>query len=264
MRLSERLAASDGRGHARPEAGPSHVEIAQQRGDPPVEPNGGPADTSRSGSSPAATPASTAPSNPPVAGWRLAPATKPAAATRTTPSAPGIVAKDALTKLKDSTAEALYKRMGTRLNDASLDEEQLHAMVRGELNNVVEAEKIPLSTEQRQRLIRDVEADVLGHGPLQRLLDDPMVTEIMVNGPSRVYVEKRGRLERIEPLRLREHLAGIERVVAPLGLRLDQASPLVDARLADGSRVDAVMPPLAPDGPCLTIRRFRPGSLVDA
>ncbi len=215
-------------------------------------------DTSRSGSSPAAEPPARHRRIRLRRAWRLAPATKPAAATRTTPSAPGIAAKDALTKLKESTAEALYKRMGTRLNDASLDEEQLHAMVRGELNNVVEAEKIPLSTEQRQRLIRDVEADVFGHGPLQRLLDDPTVTEIMVNGPNRVYVEKGGKLTRTDAhFDSEEHLRRmIERIVSRVGRRIDESSPLVDARLADGSRVNAVIPPLSFSGSTLTIRKF--------
>jgi pilus assembly protein CpaF len=99
--------------------------------------------------------------------------------------------------------------------------------------------------------------DVGGLGPLEPLLADPTVTEIMVNGPDRVFVERDGC---IQPYACRLDAATIarvaERVVAPLGLRLDRASPMVDARLLDGSRLHAVLPPLAPDGPCLTIRRF--------
>jgi pilus assembly protein CpaF len=99
--------------------------------------------------------------------------------------------------------------------------------------------------------------DVGGLGPLEPWLADPTVTEIMVNGPGRAYVERHGRLERIDLTLGADQIARLaERVVAPLGLRLDHASPLVDARLADGSRLHAVLPPLAPDGPCLTIRRF--------
>ncbi len=94
-------------------------------------------------------------------------------------------------------------------------------------------------------------------GPLEPILADPEVTEVMVNGPGRVWVERAGRLERV-PVALDtpaiEHL--IEKVVAPLGLRVDRSSPLVDARLPDGSRVNAIVPPLAVDGPCLTVRRF--------
>ncbi|MDP8936922.1 MAG: CpaF family protein [Actinomycetota bacterium] len=120
------------------------------------------------------------------------------------------------------------------------------------------AEEAPLvSAAGRGRLVAEVMAEVNGLGRLEPLLADPDVTEIMVNGPGRVWVERGGRLERV-PLDLDagaiEHL--IEKVVSPLGLRVDRSSPLVDARLPDGSRVNAVVPPLALDGPCLTVRRF--------
>jgi pilus assembly protein CpaF len=170
---------------------------------------------------------------------------------------PGTV-KDALTKLKKKTADTLFERMGGRLSDPSLSEHQLHTLVREELNRVVEAEKVPLSADQRQRLIRDVEDDVLGHGPLQRLLDDPSVTEIMVNGPKMIYVEKSGKLIRADAhFDTEQHLRRvIERIVSRVGRRIDESSPLVDARLADGSRVNAVIPPLAFSGSTLTIRKF--------
>jgi pilus assembly protein CpaF len=109
----------------------------------------------------------------------------------------------------------------------------------------------------RRRLVAGVLADVCGLGAIEPLLADPDVTEIMVNGPGRVWIERKGALVRV-PADLDaaaiEHL--IEKVVAPLGLRVDRSSPLVDARLPDGSRVNAVVPPLAVDGPCLTVRRF--------
>ena len=255
MKLSERLAAAGGHGPQQPDAGQSQEQIDSGSTEHPAEPELRPVDTT---SAPTAQPASAPPSVHPAVVRRLTPATKPGAATRTDPSTSSIAAKDALTKLKESTAETLYKRMGTRLNDASLDEEQLHAMVRAELNSVVEAEKVPLSTEQRQRLIRDVEADVFGHGPLQRLLDDPTVTEIMVNGPNRVYVEKAGKLTRTDAhFDSEDHLRRmIERIVSRVGRRIDESSPLVDARLADGSRVNAVIPPLSFSGSTLTIRKF--------
>ena len=168
------------------------------------------------------------------------------------------VGSDALTRLKNRAAAALFERMGARLNDQTLSEGQLHALVRTELSHVVEAETTPLSTEQRQRLIRDVQDDVLGHGPLQRLLDDPTVTEIMVNGPDMVYVEKDGKLSRSSArFASEEHLRRvIERIVSRVGRRIDESSPLVDARLSDGSRVNAVVPPLAFNGSSLTIRKF--------
>jgi pilus assembly protein CpaF len=193
----------------------------------------------------------------PSPGRRLASARAPATPANVAGAGP-VSAKDALTKLKDGTAEALFKRMGARLSDPSLSEEQLHALVRAELNAVVEAEKVPLSSEQRQRLIRDVEDDVLGHGPLQRLLDDPSITEIMVNGAQMIYVEQDGKLTRVNAhFNSEEHLRRvIERIVARVGRRIDESSPLVDARLADGSRVNAVIPPLAFSGSTLTIRKF--------
>jgi pilus assembly protein CpaF len=122
---------------------------------------------------------------------------------------------------------------------------------------LVEEEVPLLGTGLRHRLVAGVLADVCGLGALEPLLADPAVTEIMVNGPGRVWVERSGQLTRV-PIDLDaaaiEHL--IEKVVAPLGLRIDRSSPLVDARLPDGSRVNAVVPPLAVDGPCLTVRRF--------
>ena len=119
-------------------------------------------------------------------------------------------------------------------------------------------EELPLlGAPLRQRLVAGVLADVCGLGALEPLLGDPEVTEIMVNGPGRVWIERRGALVRVAvelDTAAIEHL--IEKVVAPLGLRVDRSSPLVDARLPDGSRVNAVVPPLAVDGPCLTVRRF--------
>src|SRR4051794_4677092 len=119
-------------------------------------------------------------------------------------------------------------------------------------------EEVPLlGGALRRRLVAGVLADACGLGAIEPLLADPDVTEIMVNGPGRVWIERRGALVRV-PVDLDtaaiEHL--IEKVVAPLGLRIDRSSPLVDARLPDGSRVNAVVPPLAVDGPCLTVRRF--------
>ncbi len=133
----------------------------------------------------------------------------------------------------------------------------------GALPDRVEAlvgEEAPLlGARQRARVVGEVLAAVEGLGPLQPLLADPAVTDVLVNGPGpgKVWVERGGLLRKV-PIDLSaatiEHL--IEKVVAPLGLRVDRASPVVDARLPDGSRVNAIVPPLAVDGPCLTIRRF--------
>jgi pilus assembly protein CpaF len=128
---------------------------------------------------------------------------------------------------------------------------------------LVEREGALLSEEERARLRRLVTERSLGLGPLEPLLADPAVDEVMVNGPGRVWVERRGTLERTEVAFASEAELrhAIERILAPLGRRVDEAEPLCDARLADGSRVNVALPPLALDGPLLTIRRFRDGGL---
>jgi pilus assembly protein CpaF len=127
-------------------------------------------------------------------------------------------------------------------------------------------DEAPLADANRAgRLLDEIVREVDGLGPLDPLLADPDVTEIMVNGPGRAYVERAGRLVAVDLGLDAVAIARLaERIVAPLGLRFDRSSPIADARLADGSRVHAVLPPLAPDGPCLTIRRFstRPVALA--
>jgi len=174
------------------------------------------------------------------------------------PAVDEVPTSDALVPLKERASAALFERLGVRLNDSTLTEEQLHSYVREELSNVVEAEKVPLSTDERQRLIREIGDDVLGYGPLQRLLDDQEITEIMVNGHERIYVERSGKLTRSSvQFSSEDHLRRvIDRIVSRIGRRIDESSPLVDARLADGSRVNAVIPPLAVGGSSLTIRKF--------
>ncbi|WP_146341326.1 CpaF family protein [Nesterenkonia sp. NBAIMH1] len=176
------------------------------------------------------------------------------------PAAPKAAAEpdDALRQLKDDAAATLFKRIGARLNDPSLAEHQLHSLVRAELNTVIEKSSIPLSSEERRRLTAEVQDDVLGYGPLQRLLDDPDVTEVMVNGPDKIYIEKSGQLQQAASrFASEEHLRlVIERIVSRIGRRIDESAPMVDARLLDGSRVNAVIPPLAFNGSSLTIRKF--------
>jgi pilus assembly protein CpaF len=129
--------------------------------------------------------------------------------------------------------------------------------VRARLADLLRDEDPLLPTPRFERLLRELTDEVAGLGPLEPLLAAPDVTEVMVNGPGRAYVERHGRLERVAlPLDAVAIVRLVERVIAPLGLRLDRASPMVDARLADGSRLHAVIPPLAIDGPCVTIRRF--------
>lgn len=173
-------------------------------------------------------------------------------------AAPPPMAVDALADTKSRIMSELLGRLGTRLNDKTLTEEQLHEMVRDELARIVDAQSLRLAPEERHSMLREVADDALGLGPLQRLLDDPGITEIMVNDHATIYIERRGQLSRT-PFRFtdEEHLRRvIDRIVARVGRRIDEASPLVDARLKDGSRVNAVIPPLAVKGSSLTIRKF--------
>lgn len=131
------------------------------------------------------------------------------------------------------------------------------AVLREYLAVLLRAEAPLVDHDRARRLLDELLREVDGLGPLDPLLADPNVTEIMVNGPGRAYVERAGRLVAVDLGLDGPEIARLaERIVAPLGLRLDRASPIADARLADGSRVHAVLAPLAPDGPCITIRRF--------
>jgi len=155
----------------------------------------------------------------------------------------------------DDLAVALRERLIERARAGESGAAGLDAEVRA----LVEREAGSLPGDERDALCRRVLLLATGLGPLEPLLSDPSVDEVMVNGPAEVYVERRGR---IEPTGVSfggeaELMHAIERILAPLGRRVDEASPLCDARLADGSRVNVVIPPLALDGPCLTVRRFR-------
>ena len=167
-------------------------------------------------------------------------------------------AADPFAQIKNRAQQALFARLGARLYDASLDEEQLRGFVVQELGAVIDDERAPLTPGERQRLVGEISTDVLGYGPIQQFLDDAVVTEVMVNSVDSIYVERAGKLERTSARFVSdEHLRRvIERIVSQVGRRIDESSPMVDARLADGSRVNAIIPPLAVQGPALTIRKF--------
>ena len=155
----------------------------------------------------------------------------------------------------DELAVALRGRLIERARSG----EDTGAGLEAEVRSLVEQEAAPLPDEDRAALCARVVLLARGLGPLEPLLSDPLVDEVMVNGPDEVYVERRGRLERtgVAFAGEGELMHAIERILAPLGRRVDEASPLCDARLPDGSRVHVVIPPLSLSGPCLTIRRFR-------
>ena len=141
---------------------------------------------------------------------------------------------------------------------SSLTTEQVHAEVSRLAENVLAQEAMPLSASERERLVNDVQHELFGLGPLEPLLADPSISDILVNSHSTIYIERGGKLERSDvAFKDDEHLMRvIERIVSTVGRRIDESSPMVDARLQDGSRVNAIIPPLSIDGPILSIRRF--------
>jgi pilus assembly protein CpaF len=155
----------------------------------------------------------------------------------------------------DELASALRERLIERARSG-----EAHEAVADEVRALVEREAAPLPEAARAELGERVLRLAAGLGPLEPLLADPAVDEVMVNGPEAVYVERAGRLERTAVAfgSDADLMHAIERILSPLGRRVDEASPLCDARLPDGSRVNVVIPPLSLSGPCLTIRRFRP------
>ncbi|WP_091468975.1 CpaF family protein [Paenarthrobacter nitroguajacolicus] len=188
-------------------------------------------------------------------GERIATASTPTPILGGAPTTPAV---DALAGLKQRAATSLFERIGNRMGDTSSSEEDLRSFAVEELSAVIDEEQVPLSPEERRRLIREISDEVMGYGPLQRLLEDPSVTEVMVNRFDQIYVERHGHLALTEQqFSSDDHLRKvIERIVSKVGRRIDESSPLVDARLEDGSRVNAIIPPLAVNGPSLTIRKF--------
>ena len=196
------------------------------------------------------------PEEPSTADPSVAPAARPRPAAHPGPAV--TTGADPYVAIKRRAQEALFVRMGARMSRADITEEQLHRLVVEELGAVLAADRAPLSAAERQLLLDEITEDVLGYGPLEAFLADPQVTEIMVTGTRPIYVERAGRLFATESRFLvEEHLRRvIERIVGEVGRRVDESSPMVDARLPDGSRVNPVLPPLALDGPTLTIRKF--------
>ncbi len=159
--------------------------------------------------------------------------------------------------LKNRIHFALIEELGRQLFTSELDASTLRSRVQEQVRDRL-ARETGISREDRERLVDELTDDILGYGPLERLLADESVTEIMVNGPFDVWIERAGRLHRT-PVRFSDesHLRRIiTKIVAEVGRRIDESSPMVDARLPDGSRVNATIPPLSLSGPLLTIRKF--------
>jgi pilus assembly protein CpaF len=166
--------------------------------------------------------------------------------------------KDRIAEVRTSVQERLVEVLGPRLYDATLSDNELEGLVHQRLRELLDEEEAPLSAQEKLLIVRQIGDSVLGLGPLEPYVRDPEVTEIMVNNWDTIYVERAGKLywtgtKFHDEQQLRRT---IDKIVGKVGRRVDESSPYVDARLPDGSRVNAVIPPLAIDGPCLTIRKF--------
>ena len=166
---------------------------------------------------------------------------------------------------KDDKVDALVRRLHRQIVDridvtavAEMEGDELRERLRDTVERLLESEGVNLSDGEREEVTQGLIDEIAGLGPLEALMADPTISDILVNGPTTIYIERHGRLERVEA-RFRDdaHLINIiGRIVGRVGRRVDESSPMVDARLADGSRVNAIIPPLALDGPAVSIRRF--------
>jgi len=164
--------------------------------------------------------------------------------------------KDTYTDLKTRVQNRLLSELDPSMDITRVNE--VRSTIQDLFEQVLAEENIVLSRPERQRLFEQISAEILGFGPLQPLLDDDTITEVMVNGSKNIYIERAGKIIRI-PMAFEsdEHVMRIiDRIVAPLGRRIDESSPYVDARLPDGSRVNAIIPPISLVGPVLTVRKF--------
>ncbi len=155
----------------------------------------------------------------------------------------------------------VHRQLIERLDLAKLElmpQDTVQQQIRRIVEDLLAGEDTPLSRQEREQLVVEVQHETFGLGPIEPLMQDPTVSDILINGPHSVFIERRGKLERT-PVIFRDNahlLQVIERIVSAVGRRVDESSPMVDARLADGSRVNAIIPPLALDGPVVSIRRF--------
>jgi pilus assembly protein CpaF len=173
--------------------------------------------------------------------------------------------RTAQTSGRDQQYQDLKSRVHNRLFDvvdfariSSVSEDRVCADIATATVQILEEEKFLLTLEERERFVKEIQHEVFGLGPLEPLLQDPTISDILVNGSGHIFIERRGKLEKtVARFRDDAHLMRIiDKIVCAVGRRIDESSPLVDARLADGSRVNVIIPPLALDGPAMSIRRF--------
>ena len=166
-------------------------------------------------------------------------------------------AMDPYAELKTRIHHAVIATLGAELFRQDANEDLSERVLRS-VTEQLALDRTPLTREERRQLVREITDDILGYGPLEPFLRDDSVTEVMVNAFDRIYVERHGKLERT-PAAFADNahlLRIIDKIVSQVGRRVDESSPMVDARLPDGSRVNAIIPPLALRGPTLTIRKF--------
>lgn len=173
-------------------------------------------------------------------------------------------------EVREESYQAIKKEIHTHIIDempddlqrvisqSSADQKELRRLVEGMCADAIKANPFAIPLGDRERLVEELISEILGLGPIEPLLKDPSVTEVMVNGPDSIYIERKGRLQKTDVrFRNTEHLMHIiDRIVTAVGRRVDESSPMVDARLADGSRVNVIIPTLSLTGPCVTIRKF--------
>ena len=164
---------------------------------------------------------------------------------------------DPYAELKTRVHHACIAKLGPHLFTTDTSE-NLNERVLREVTEQLALDRTPLTREERRRIVREITDDILGYGPLEPLLRDDTVTEVMVNNFDRIFIEREGKLER-SPTTFADNahlLRIIDKIVSQVGRRIDESSPMVDARLPDGSRVNAIIPPLSLRGPTMTIRKF--------
>jgi pilus assembly protein CpaF len=182
----------------------------------------------------------------------------PAKANGDRPATQASKLEDEFRELKSTVHNRLLQQLGPKLYDADLTQSELERMVRSALQDAMHEEDVLITPADRTRIAQEIADDILGYGPIEPFLRDPDLTEVMVNGPDSIWIERSGKLHKVEGRFGDEaHLRRtIDKIVSRIGRRVDESSPMVDARLPDGSRVNAVIPPLAIDGSLLTIRKF--------
>ena len=205
------------------------------------------------GAPPAATPEAAAPPSPPT----------PPVEAKTPPAAPPVPVMHAPNPARSVLLHEVRLRLQTEIVSAfnellDVPNAEVRLRIQGIVDRIVDLHGFAVTREERAHLVEEMVHDVTGFGPLEPLLNDETITEVMVNGPSHIYIERAGKIERIDSVFLNdEHVMRvIDRIIAPMGRRIDETSPRVDARLPDGSRVNAIIEPLSLVGPVITVRKF--------